>query len=645
MSSARQQLEKGLQIAEEGIRLEKSGMKDDAIARFLEAIRIMESVRSSPGFEFLREHIEVLVSRCERIKAESIWNARAAVLQNVYQQQQQQQQQLSSSGLLSPPPSVSSSNSNSSCLSSPAPRGLGTYVTSDHSSFPLVQCLLMTLRLCCSLDHQERDEPLPPLLLHVQNSTHALSSLSSVPYDCVTEYYPHVFRNIRKRNRLNLAKSVGPECRGMFELQSPGKSGSFMFFTSDMSFLVKTISHEEQGAFNPVDYYHHLMQQKHSLLNRIVAFGTLSRKNLSSSNSNNNDFGAPPPPYASVTKTFEDARASVTSFIGSSLPASVSSSVSTSSSSSSSSSSQSVHFVVLENVIPPHRIPKELYDLKGSTLGRTAKSKGGSDPVSSPDGPPVILKDLDVRRTIRLDGPTRQRLIEVLTSDTQWLARHNVMDYSLLLAVCPISSSSSSSSFQHSNIDPLVASLPPPPPSYFSTTTTSSSSSHCTCCGSNRPSIIPLLAPCPKCLLPVCSYCCNPSKGLSPCHVCYGFVTCPILQQQQQQQPHHSPHASPPTSSESLQSVGSLFRATDGGFLSADGKEIYYVGIIDFLQPFNMRKTLEQKVKTVFLAGGDEMQVSVLEPPKYAHRMVGFLSTLIEEVQTTPSPRFARYNN
>jgi 1-phosphatidylinositol-4-phosphate 5-kinase len=112
----------------------------------------------------------------------------------------------------------------------------------------------------------------------------------------------------------------------MFELVSPGKSGSFLFFTSDMSFLVKTISNEEKENFVPANYFHHMNQNRDSLLNRIVLFASLTRLQHSVVQSPSS-FGD----YAK--KIFLDGN-------------------------------DTIHFVVLENIIPPHRNPIELYDLK-----------------------------------------------------------------------------------------------------------------------------------------------------------------------------------------------------------------------------------------------------------------------------------------
>ena len=137
---------------------------------------------------------------------------------------------------------------------------------------------------------------------------------------------------------------------------------------------------------------------------------------------------------------------------------------------------------------------------------------------------------------------------------------------------------------------------------------------------------------CNKCNLAVCRPCLKVERGIARCHLCQGAQKCPILGKE------------PPLSAESVrrQSVGSnvsasIFRIDDGGLrsLTPDGRarpERYYMAIIDYMQPFNNRKRVESTVKTYLLAGGDAMQISVLEPPLYASRMLEFVRRLISPI-------------
>ena len=71
----------------------------------------------------------------------------------------------------------------------------------------------------------------------------------------------------------------------------------------------------------------------------------------------------------------------------------------------------------------------------------------------------------------------------------------------------------------------------------------------------------------------------------------------------------------------------------DGGALSAlsgtrKGKRVtYYMGVIDFLQPWGVKKRLERDLKG--LAGYDKSAISCVAPSDYAARFVKFIEAHI----------------
>eukprot|EP01080_Neovahlkampfia_damariscottae_P000046 gene46-4296_t len=90
----------------------------------------------------------------------------------------------------------------------------------------------------------------------------------------------------------------------------------------------------------------------------------------------------------------------------------------------------SIQLVVMENVFPVK--PKTVYDLKGSSIGRNAtleeKESGG------------ILKDNDLLQSdtrIRISSEFKKQFMENLTEDCEFLSKHEIMDYSMLLGVQP----------------------------------------------------------------------------------------------------------------------------------------------------------------------------------------------------------------
>jgi len=84
------------------------------------------------------------------------------------------------------------------------------------------------------------------------------------------------------------------------------------------------------------------------------------------------------------------------------------------------------YFLVSENVFLSQLKPSEVYDLKGSWVNRYTKYSIQSGKT---------LKDGDLKRFIVLNKNTREQLINQLTSDSQFLSRCNIMDYSLLLGI------------------------------------------------------------------------------------------------------------------------------------------------------------------------------------------------------------------
>ena len=87
------------------------------------------------------------------------------------------------------------------------------------------------------------------------------------------DYAPWVFRELREEYfgldpadyLLSLtAKYI------LSELGSPGKSGSFFYFSRDYRFIIKTIHHTEHKFLRSIlkDYYNHVKENPHTLLSR-----------------------------------------------------------------------------------------------------------------------------------------------------------------------------------------------------------------------------------------------------------------------------------------------------------------------------------------------------------------------------------------
>lgn len=159
------------------------------------------------------------------------------------------------------------------------------------------------------------------------------------------------------------------------ELGSPGKSGSFFYFSRDYKYIIKTIHPAEHKLLRKIlrEYYAHIERYPNTLISQ---FYGLHRVKI---------------PYG-----------------------------------------RKIHFVVMNNLFPPHRDIHQTFDLKGSTIGRNYKEE------DLERNPRATLKDLNwLRRNYHLEfGPRKKGLfIEQMKRDVALLQRLKIMDYSLLVGI------------------------------------------------------------------------------------------------------------------------------------------------------------------------------------------------------------------
>lgn len=159
------------------------------------------------------------------------------------------------------------------------------------------------------------------------------------------------------------------------ELGSPGKSGSFFYFSRDYRFIIKTIRHSEHKFLLSIlkKYYAHVKSNPHTLLSRFYGLHRVK------------------------------------------LPR-----------------GRKIHFVIMNNLFPSHKDIHETYDLKGSTVGRVYPEE------QAKKNPRAVLKDLNwINRGKMLElGPEKRALLtEQLRRDSEFLKTVHVMDYSLLVGI------------------------------------------------------------------------------------------------------------------------------------------------------------------------------------------------------------------
>ena len=204
------------------------------------------------------------------------------------------------------------------------------------------------------------------------------------------------------------------------------------------------------------------------------------------------------------------------------------------------------------------------YDLKGSWVGRKTKN------VESRNDPKTTLKDLDFKELgpkIRV-GPERKALLmSSLRRDCDFLERHNLIDYSLLLGIHVRKDTEASTSSDKVDTPTMTAMK-----ESFAKSIPSASSA--------------ALA--------------SENEPISLLNV-----------------PGEEKEAQIP-----------YFQADNGGLLSSDGKETYIMGVIDFLTQYTGKKMLERAMKTIIFQ--DRAGMSVMPSHGYAKRFLKFMESSID---------------
>ncbi|KJZ71707.1 hypothetical protein HIM_08904 [Hirsutella minnesotensis 3608] len=263
---------------------------------------------------------------------------------------------------------------------------VGTKVDESHANWVTAYNMLTGIRVSVSRTNAKLDRELTDADFDAkQKSTFDITGNELVPsakYDFkFKDYAPWVFRRLRSLFRLDPADYL-VSLTGKYilsELGSPGKSGSFFYFSRDYKYIIKTIHHSEHKFLRKIlkEYYTHVQQNPNTLLSQ---FYGLHRVKM---------------PYG-----------------------------------------KKIHFVVMNNLFPPHRDIHTTFDLKGSTIGRDYKE----DDLAR--NPRATLKDLNwLRRQqhLELGIQKKQLFLEQLQKDVLLLKRLQIMDYSLLIGIHDLS--------------------------------------------------------------------------------------------------------------------------------------------------------------------------------------------------------------
>ncbi|KAH7913082.1 hypothetical protein BJ138DRAFT_1134290 [Hygrophoropsis aurantiaca] len=260
---------------------------------------------------------------------------------------------------------------------------IGNLIGEGHVNYVLMYNMLTGIRIAVSRCQAKIKRPLTDddfTARHKYSFDIVGNELTpSAKYDFkFKDYAPNVFRELREDcfqldpadYLLSLtAKYI------LSELGSPGKSGSFFYFSRDYRFIIKTIRHSEHKFLLSIlkEYHSHVKNNPHTLLSRFYGLHRVK------------------------------------------LPR-----------------GRKIHFVIMNNLFPSHKDIHEVFDLKGSTVGREYPEQKAAN------NPRAVLKDLNwINREKMLElGPEKRALLtEQLRRDSELLKKVHVMDYSLLVGI------------------------------------------------------------------------------------------------------------------------------------------------------------------------------------------------------------------
>ncbi|EER37449.1 phosphatidylinositol-4-phosphate 5-kinase its3 [Histoplasma capsulatum H143] len=259
---------------------------------------------------------------------------------------------------------------------------VGTKVDQNHVNWVTAYNMLTGIRFTVSRTNAKMDRELTDADFETKHKFSfditGNELTPSAKYDFkFKDYAPWVFRRLRAKFKLDPADYLVSLTSKyiLSELGSPGKSGSFFYFSRDYKYIIKTIHHAEHKLLRRIlrDYYEHIENNPNTLISQ---FYGLHRVKMA--------YG------------------------------------------------RKIHFVVMNNLFPPHRDIHQMYDLKGSTIGRDFRE----DDLET--NPRATLKDLNwIRRSRRLEfGPMKREIfLSQLRRDVSLLQRLKIMDYSLLVGI------------------------------------------------------------------------------------------------------------------------------------------------------------------------------------------------------------------
>ncbi|KAI1385752.1 SAICAR synthase-like protein [Hypoxylon trugodes] len=414
---------------------------------------------------------------------------------------------------------------------------VGTKVDENHANWTTAYNMLTGIRVSVSRTNAKLDRELNDADFDTkQKSTFDIAGNELVPsakYDFkFKDYAPWVFRHLRALFRLDPADYL-MSLTGKYilsELGSPGKSGSFFYFSRDYKYIIKTIHHAEHKFLRKVlkDYYEHVTENPNTLLSQ---FYGLHRVKM---------------PYG-----------------------------------------KKIHFVVMNNLFPPHRDIHTTFDLKGSTVGRDYREE------ELEKNPRATLKDLNWlrrKRHLELGLQKKQMFLQQLERDVRLLQKLKIMDYSLLIGIHDLRKGNEEN-LRDKTLQVFNPGGDSPSEEGF------------------EPNSVLMRTP---------SKLENARKARELRQMIKAERPVPVGQTSTRM----------PDELAEGHTRGGMFYSDDGGLRATHedntpGEEVYYLGVIDCLTHYGVIKKIEHFWKGL---SADRTQISALPPEEYGDRFIKFMS-------------------
>jgi len=193
------------------------------------------------------------------------------------------------------------------------------------------------------------------------------------------DYSPLAFAYLRRMFGVNEFDFLSSVCgkANYINFQSNAKSGQFFFYSKDGKYMIKTMTNTEGKFLRRImpHYFRHCAKNPNTLIAKFLGMYRVKLYHLK----------------------------------------------------------RNIKFIVMKSVYDTDKPLHQIFDVKGSSLGRDA------DPGDA------VKKDNDIRRVLPegafvLEPGLRQRLREQVERDCQWLGSMKIMDYSMLIGVHNIGS-------------------------------------------------------------------------------------------------------------------------------------------------------------------------------------------------------------